>query len=389
MRSDHGPLVVSDERALSRVIESAATAPRIAVDVEASGMFAYRARTCTVQLAWGLPAQVAVVDALATSIVPLAALLGQDGPVKIIHDVGFDARLFGESGIVLGNVHDTATAARMLGRTATGLASLLDAELGIHVSKALQHHDWRIRPLDDRLLAYLATDVAHLDALESKIWGEVHSLGIEDAVLEETRHRVATALAAVAAPALPAYARVKGAARLAPRELAALRVLAELREAEAQRRDIPPHNVASADSLIAVARSRPATMDALAKLRAVATTSPVERAFAEALVRALTTAPDEVPGDERAYFDMPRLPPDVVKARRGRETRLLAWRRGEAKRRGVDEQVVLPGHCVHDAVDADVTTVGDLSQIPGIGAFRVARDGEAIVAAVRGDGPAP
>jgi ribonuclease D len=389
MRSDHGPLVVSDERALSRVIESAGAANRVAVDVEASGMFAYRARTCTVQLAWGQPAQVAVVDALATSIVPLASLLGRDGPVKIIHDVGFDARLFAESGIELGNVHDTATAARMLGRVATGLASLLEAELGVHVSKALQHHDWRIRPLDERLLVYLATDVAHLEALELKIWGEVHALGIEDAVLEETRHRVATALAAVATPVPPPYARIKGAARLEPRELAALRVIAELRESEAHRRDVPPHNVASADALIAIARARPTTVDALVKVRGIATASPAERAFAGALVQALATAPDEVPSEDRRYFETPRLPPDVVKARRGRETRLLAWRRGEAKRRGVDEQVVLPGHCVHDTVDAEVTTVGDLARIAGIGAFRVARDGEAIVAAMRGDGPAP
>jgi ribonuclease D len=257
------------------------------------------------------------------------------------------------------------------------------------VSKALQHHDWRIRPLDARQLGYLATDVAHLHALESKIWDEVRPLGIEEAILEETRHRIATAITAVAVPALPAYARVKGASRLAPRELAALRVVADLREAEAQRRDVPPHNVASADALIAIAKARPAAVEALAKVRGIAAASPAERAFAAALVQALRDAPEAIPDGERAYFESPRLPPDVVKARRGRETRLLAWRRGEAKRRGVDEQVVLPGHCVHDTVDADVLTVGDLSRVPGIGAFRVARDGEAIVAAVRGDGPPP
>jgi len=352
-------------------------------------MFAYRAQACTVQLAWGHPVRVAVVDALATSISPLAPLLGPTGPVKIVHDVGFDARLLGETGIELGNVHDTAIAARMLGRAATGLASLLDAELGVHVSKSLQHHDWRIRPLDDRLLAYLAADVVHLEALEAKIWTEVTGVGIEDAVLEETRHRVATAMAALAAPVSPPYVRVKGAHKLGARELAALRTIAELREAEAQRRDVPPHNVASAEALLAIARARPATVEALGKVRGIGTASVVERAFAEAIVRALGVAPDAIPEDERAHFDGPRLPAELVKARRGREARLLAWRRAEAKRRGVDEQVVLPGHCVHDTVDADVTTVGELSRVPGIGTFRVARDGEAIVAAARGEGPDP
>jgi ribonuclease D len=392
MRSDPGPAVVSDERALSSVIEDAAGASRLAVDVEASGMFAYRAQACTVQLAWGHPVRVAVVDALATSIAPLAPLLGPKGPVKIVHDVGFDARLLGEMGIELGNVHDTAIAARMLGRAATGLASLLDAELGVHVSKSLQHHDWRIRPLDDRLLAYLAADVVYLEALESKIWSEVTGVtgtDIEDAVLEETRHRIATAMAALAAPISPPYVRVKGAHKLGARELAALRTIAELREAEAQRRDVPPHNVASADALLAIARARPATVEALGNVRGIGTASLGERAFAEAIVQALRVAPESIPDEERAHFEGPSLPTDLVRARRGREARLLAWRRAEAKRRGVDEQVVLPGHCVHDTVDADVTTVGELSRVPGIGTFRVARDGEAIVAAARGEGPDP
>lgn len=389
MPSDPGPAVVSDERALASVIEDAAGASRLAVDVEASGMFAYRAQACTVQLAWGHPVRVVVVDALATSIAPLASLLGPKGPMKIVHDVGFDARLLGETGIELGNVHDTAIAARMLGRAATGLASLLDAELGVHVSKFLQHHDWRTRPLDDRLLTYLAADVVHLEALETKIWSEVTGVGIEDAVLEETRHRVATAMASLAAPVSPPYVRVKGAHKLGARELAALRTIADLREAEARRRDVPPHNVASADALLAIARARPTTFEAVGKVRGIATASAVERAFAEALVQALRVAPDAIPDEERVHFEGPRLPADLAKARRGREARLLAWRRSEAKRRGVDEQVVLPGHCVHDTVDADVTTVRELSRVPGIGAFRVERDGEAIVAAARGEGPDP
>jgi hypothetical protein len=55
----------------------------------------------------------------------------------------------------------------------------------------------------------------------------------------------------------------------------------------------------------------------------------------------------------------------------------------------VDEQVLLPGHCLKDAVAANVTTVDELARIRGIGAFRVARDGAAIVQALRGQGPPP
>src|ERR1019366_9911036 len=125
---------------------------RLAIDLEASGMFTYRARICTVQLAWQSAAHLAVVDALAVSVAGLREVLSVDGPTKIVHDVAFDARLLAEVGVELGNVHDTAIAAHMLGRAATGLASLLASELGVQIAKGMQHHDWRLRPLDAGML---------------------------------------------------------------------------------------------------------------------------------------------------------------------------------------------------------------------------------------------
>jgi len=382
--------VVARDDELRAVVTAAARATRVAIDVEASGMFAYRARPCTVQLAWDEGGQVAVVDTLATSIAPLGDLLGPHGPVKIVHDVAFDARLLAESGIALANVHDTAVAARMLSRLATGLARLLDVELGVHIGKALQQHDWRLRPLDDRMLDYLAADVVHLEALEQKLWNEVDGHGIEDAVLEETRYRIASAIAATQPPeTVPPYARVKGAARLAERELAVLRVAAELREHEAERRDVPPHKIASADALVAIARARPTTAQELARVRGLPIGTPAGRAFVATLTPLLASAGDRIPEHERRFFEPVRVPVAQARLRRQREARLIAWRRAEAKRRSVDEQVVLPGHCLKDAVDADVETLEDLSRVPGLGEFRLRQDGEPILRALRGDEAEP
>ena len=379
------PVVVTRDDALRDLLGTLMRAERLAVDIEASGMFAYRARPCTVQLGWDDGQQIAIVDVLTVPIATLAPVLGVDGPVKIVHDVAFDARLLADCGIALGNVHDTSVAARMLSRPATGLATLLDVELGVHITKSLQQHDWRVRPLEPAMVEYLAADVAHLEALEARLWAELQERAIEEAVLEETRYRIASALAAsqpVASP--PAYARVKGASRLAERDLAALRLIAELREHEAERRDVPPHQVASADTLLAVARTRPANAEALARIRSLSTATAEAQAFAGALLRAIAGAGDHIPEDERTYFEPARMPAEEARLRRQRETRLIAWRRAEAKRRGVDEQVVLPGHCLKDAVDADVQSPDGLARVPGIGAFRVQRDGEAIASALRG-----
>ncbi len=378
--------MVETEAALREVVARASTAATLAVDLEASGMFSYRANLCLVQLAWD--GELAIIDTLAVPPALLGPLLGEHGPLKIIHDVAFDARLLAEVGLELANVHDTALAARMLGRASTGLASLLESELGLTIAKDLQKHDWRERPLDGRMLAYLSQDVAHLAALNERIWGEVEERGIVQEVLEETRYRLGTAVEAVRHPdTTPAYARVKGVERLAERELAVLRVIAELRETEASRRDVPPHRVASADALLAIAKERPRTAAQVARIRGVPREHPDTAAFADAVVRAVASAGTTLPPEELARFDRPRVPAPVVRARREREARLIAWRRAEAKRRGVDEQVVLPGHCLKDAVDLEAADVSALRAVPGIGAFRVERDGEAMASALRGEGP--
>jgi len=322
--------VVTEKGELAGLARDAGHAERLAVDLEASGMFAYRARICTVQLAWQSAEQVAVVDALTAPLDGLGQLLGVDGPTKIVHDVAFDARLLAEVGVELGNVHDTAIAAHMLGRAATGLASLLASELGVQISKAMQHHDWRLRPLDDGMLSYLATDVAHLEALERVLWREVTERGVEDEVLEETRYRLATAASGARAPQDgPAYARMKGIARLPERDRAALRVLAELREHEAERRDVPPYRVASNETLIALATRDPRLRGGRADARdgeCIARGARLRRRGRERP----GVGGETLPEDERALFEKPQMPAATAKARREREVRLLGWRRAEA-----------------------------------------------------------
>jgi ribonuclease D len=375
------PVVITSEEGVTALSRRLARAERVGLDLESDGLHAYRAKVCTMQLAFD--GEVAIVDALATSLTPLAEALGPAGPVKIIHDVAFDARLLGERGIALGNVHDTAIAARMLGRTATGLATLVAAYLGITVSKELQQHDWRVRPLAEETLAYLAGDVLHLAQLDDSLFGEVRACGIEAEVLEETRYRLAGALTAVGAPdERPPYVRLKGIDRLHGQKLAVVRRLAQVREQEAARRDVPPQRVLPAEVLFTISRDRPATLAQL--WRAHSTLKNASEELGRALLAAVAEGLTEsgIPDAERIYFERPRLAPEVIKARKQREGRLTAWRRGVAKERGVDEQVVLPGHCVKDIAEAAPTTLEELARTPGIGVFRVERDGPAILRAL-------
>jgi len=379
-----GPTVVTTGAELARVIREASAAPLVAVDAEGNGLFVYRAQLCTVQLAWqeGDLTTIAVVDTLAVDPTPLGELLDGSGPTKVLHDFTFDVKLLAEAGVALDNVRDTSVLARMLGRKATGLASLLSSELGIVVPKDLQQHDWSRRPLRPAELAYLASDVRHLAALYDKLALEAQALDIEEEVRVECTFKRESALAPPR-ERRPAYLRVKGVDRLDAPTLAIFRRLVMEREVLAELWDVPPFKVVSNETLLFLAQRRPASLDELRRIQRGI--SPRLFESAERLVGAIAAglADGEVPASDRAVEA--RLDRTVVAARRAREKRLSAWRRVEATARGLDEQVVLPGHCLAELVALSVADSPAIAEIRGLGEKRLARYGATLEALLQGD----
>ncbi|WP_129581594.1 MULTISPECIES: ribonuclease D [Sorangium] len=387
--SQDPPVLVEREGDLARLVERAARADALAVDVEANGLFAYRPRLCTVQLAFreGDGFAVAVVDALRAPVAPLAPLLGAAGPPKVLHDLTFDARMLAEAGAPLAGVRDTSVAARMLGRAATGLAALASTELGVKIDKQLQQHDWGRRPLADAELRYLADDVLHLLPLDARLAEHVRALGIEDEIAEECAYKLAAALGPPRDPR-PAYARIKGAQALDPEGRAILRRLVLARDAAAEEADLPAFKIVAGEALLELAQRRPTRADDVRAVRGAAAGRAA--GLVAAWLRAIEQgrSDGDVPEDERALFAQTRPSRRELSVRRAMETRIAAWRRAEAKARQVDEQVVLPGHCAQDLVEIALAgghggAVADaIARVPGLGARRLARYGAALAALV-------
>jgi ribonuclease D len=370
------PTLVETPDELQRIAAKLHACPRIAFDLESNGMHAYRATACVVQLA--SDTEVFLVDAKKTSLLPLAPLLASNEVIKVVHDVSFDARILAEEGLVLANVEDTAVAARMLARPATGLLALLERELGVHINKGLQQHDWARRPLTTVMQTYLAGDVVHLEALADRLFGEVKTLGILAEVEEETKYRLSQAIeAASTAEPRPPYVRIKGIERAPRAALPLLRHLANVREALARELDVPPYKVLSADVLFAIAHAKPSSQEELAKIRG-ATGGARARSIAQDLLDAVAAGLEDgsIPDEDAHWFERPSIAGDVLRARRGREQRLIRWRKDEAKRRTVDEQVVLPGHCLQALANLDGSALDAIAAVPGIGAFRTQNHGE-------------
>ena len=344
----------------------------IAVDSEGNGMHAYRPRLCTLQLGWREDGAdiVLVVDTLGLDLEALAPILGPQGPLKVLHDLSFDARMLVASGIELGHTRDTSVTARFLGMQATGLASLLEARLGVKIDKGLQGHDWAQRPLGERELAYLASDVKHLLALDESLWRDAKQLGIGAEIDVECAYKLKCALAPPRHGG-PAPARVKGYSDLDRSARAVFRELWAQRERLAELEDRPSHRIAPAGLLLALARAQPST---LAELRRTAGNklSGEPHDWLAAVKRA---RPSDAPTEETPRVD--RLAP----LKRRLDGAVSRWRRGEAASRGIDPQVVTPGHCMGALIDVlaergdDAQLLERVRGIEGMCAGRVERYG--------------
>lgn len=384
--SGGGVAVVDSAEGFEQLVDRLSRATAIALDVEGNGLHAYKASLCTVQLAWSSEGtsgiDVAILDTLRAPISLLDAVLGERGPLKILHDLTFDAQLLAAAGVRLGNVRDTSVCARFLGIQALGLANLLQSELGVHVEKGLQRHDWAQRPLTDVQLGYLANDVLHLVALDARLRERADRAGITGEVDDETIYKLDGALAAPSDR--PTYLKIKGLVSLEPVQQAVVRRVAIVREEIAAELDVPAFHVASVELLQALALQRPTSIEALRDVRGVTSSRVLESA--ERWVAAVRGGVDD---GALSAEDLSEITPTVltraeIDRRRNIEDRLRRWRRNEARAREVDEQVVLPGHCLTSMVQHTPSNADELRAVPGIGACRLARYGEALLAALMG-----
>ncbi len=378
-------LLIDTPSAFDEAVSELCDSPHVAIDIEANGMHAYRTDLCVIQLcaaeSTGPSQRVFVIDTLAFEWPPgLRRLLECAATTIVLHDVSFDARMLRAHGCRLHNIVDTAVAARFAGAPATGLASLLAVRAGVQLDKKLQHHDWSRRPIDATQLAYLSADVAYLGVLAASLAADVAALGIEDEVRTETTYLLETIYRD--APEAPAYARLKGAQGLPPVERAILRELFDVRERAAERMNAPIGRVTSNASLVAVARLKPKD---IAAVRRVGQLHGPGASVASALLAAIQKGAmqEDVPVDERRWFARETPSPEQRTERKRRELALGAWRKAEAAQRGVDLQVVLPGHAMAALVASGADSLDALAAVHGLGDVRVARYGEALLNVLR------
>ena len=230
--------------------------PRLALDTERNGRFAYRERICLIQIAddrhtW-------LLDPLSVpDLSALGDLLADPAILKTLHGCEEDIRyLHGDFGFAVRNLFDTGMAARFAGVTRPNLGAVLEEFCGVSIPKdpRLQVSNWGQRPLSARALDYAAGDVHHLLPLTDALRRRLHALGRAEWVQEECR-RIAELRHPPEEPLETAYRRVKGWDTLTPRQAAVLQEIYAFRDGKACVWNLPPAQTASNADLLLIAQS--------------------------------------------------------------------------------------------------------------------------------------
>jgi ribonuclease D len=307
----------------------------IGVDLEADSMFHYQEKVCLVQISTQF--QNILVDPLAVrDLSPLTRVFADYRVRKVFHGADYDIRsLYRDFGIEVHSLFDTQIAARFLGFSETGLASLLRHVLGLIIEKKYQKKDWSQRPLPPSMCAYAAQDVCHLLTLSRLFEKNLRAKGLLFCVEDECE-----ALSKVRAePQVerPLFLKFKGAGKLDSRSLAVLEALLRFRDDVARRRNLPPFKILGNLPLLEMAQKKPVTERELKALRGL---SPKQveylgQTLLERMHEALNLPQEALPTHPRK----PRQPHSPEFAKRVKALR--EWREQRASSLGIDLALTL------------------------------------------------
>jgi len=307
---------------------------RVAVDTEADSFHSYHHKLCLVQLT--VDGEHALLDPLALGregLAPLAELLSDGSVRKLLHGADYDLRiLHRDLGATIVNLRDTQVAAQLLGEPATGLAALVEKELGVTLDKSFQRTDWGRRPLSPAERTYAAADTAYLAPLHARLEARLEALGRltwweeECEALEQVRW-------VRPEPDPLAFERLKGARALKGAARDRVAALHRWRENRASEADVPPFRVLRNEILLALAKDAPESVDDLGKVKGIP--RPLVRRSGSELVRLLSDPRPAPPRRPRRGFQ-----PDPVLDARVKKLRTV--RDEVAAEQGLDPGVVAP-----------------------------------------------
>jgi ribonuclease D len=335
--------------------------PRLAVDLEANSMYAYRERVCLIQVS--IPQQDFIIDPLAPlNLDGFGQILEDPSIEKIFHAAEYDLILINRQyGWELNNLFDTMWAARILGYQRYGLASLLEQFFNVHLNKRYQKSNWCKRPLSPAQLSYACFDTHFLFQLRDRLGAEIIETGhLAEAAETFTEHTRVTVSDNGFDP--DSFWSINGAHDLTRQEQAVLKALNIYRDQEAKNRDQPLFKIFSDRTLLEIAQRSPVEMAELAAIHGMS--KGQIRRYGRQLLEVIRTSMHHKP---------PVLPQRTKRASdsvMNRYEKLHTWRKNRARARGVESDVIISRNALWELAHINPKTDEELNQLESIGAWR-------------------
>ena len=342
-------------------LEKLQAEPRLAIDLEANSMYAYREEVCLIQIT--IPGQDYVIDPLGVSDLSGLGDIVQNPEVeKVFHAAEYDLTLLKRQfGWQLQNLFDTMWAARILGYPRYGLASMLEAVYGIVLDKRYQKSNWCKRPLSPEQLVYAQLDTHHLLQLRDHLEGELKAAGRMAEAAETFAEQTHVKLSNNDFDP-DAFWSISGAFDLTRQQQAVLKALAIYRDQEAHQRNQPLFKIFHDKTLLELAQTTPSS---LATLREVYGMSAGQtRRYGRQLLNVIA---EGLQAPHPAYPPRSQRPPEAAM---NRYDKLHTWRKNTASARGVESDVIISRDALWAIALQNPQTEAELQQLEEVGEWR-------------------
>lgn len=345
-------------------------APRLAIDLEANSMHAYRERVCLMQVS------TAVSDYIIDPLIdadwePFGEIIADPNVEKVFHAAEYDLILLKrEHDWQINNLFDTMWAARILGYERYGLANMIEQFYGVKLDKKYQRSNWCKRPLSPEQLAYAQNDTHYLFNMRDRLETELR----EANRWEEAQHIFAEQTIVT----LPdtdfdpnGFWSISGCSDLSNRQQAILKALYIFRDKQAQRRDQPVFKVFNDRTLLELADYNPRSEQ---EMRSIYGMSRGQiRRYGSRLLAVINSARNDPPPPRR------KRKPRPSEAVSERYDRLHTWRKETAQARGVESDVIISRDALWNIAKKNPTNVRALGNIPLVSDWRAERYGTDIL----------
>lgn len=330
------PRWIDEAGGVRRVADQARRADRLALDTEADSLHSYFHKVCLIQAS--VNGDHFLIDPLALGkegLAPLFDVLADPAIDVLMHGADYDVRVLDRDyGARIHGLQDSQIMAQLLGEPRTGLAALLEKELGVGLDKKFQRADWGRRPLPPGMLGYAAADTAFLPELHRKLRRRLEDLGRwgwaeeEFRKLERVRHQPHE-------PDPLGFERIKGARRLKGPARDRAYTLFLWRDRTARSLDVPPFKVLGNRQLLELAETAPKTLEQMSKVEGIG--PRFLRRWGRDVLRVLSK-PEAAPPRQRGNSGRTQL--DAAQRRRLRA--LTAARDAQAERLALDPGLLCP-----------------------------------------------